>query len=194
MSLLRALTAQGIAYPHENGLLSSLLQAHDKASLKHIISPKYVHRKVTTNPQISLTEMRVYLYSKQKYFSTTDEDIILFNSDIRAPTVGTESDFVSGDDNWKRVSERGAITGLTSGESSRPEHAKYRISSTDRLWHEKFPQKTLLNRVLLNQLLLSGVGFGKHRNWASLVAHEGHPSNAAGSGNSTEIYAIGTFI
>ena len=228
MRLQRDLAARGLTYSYDTGLLFSLLHAQNSPYLKQIISPKYVHGKDTKNPQISLTEVKDFFFSEQKYFSCTYESIIFFDSDIPATAIDTESVYVSGDvalipismpdivqesgkivhmlnlqkliDNWTRdkenlrVNKLGATTGLTSGEISRPAHAKFPITSTDRLWYEKFSSKTAVNRVLLNQILVSGVGFGKPGDSGSLVYYEGHPSYSAGSGNSTEIYAIGTFV
>ena len=226
--LQRDLADRGLTHPYDTGLLSSLLHAHNNAYLKQIISPKHAHGKVTTNLQISLTEVRDYLFSEQKIFSCAYKDIKFFDTDILATTIGTNSVPISGDvalipismpgavqesgktvrmvtlqeliqsfiqiNGKLRVNKIGATTGQTPGYISRPAHARVQVTSTDPFFHQKYSSPTLLNRVLLNQILVSGDGFGKSGDSGSLVYHERNPTNSAGSGNSTEIYAIGTFV
>ena len=95
--------------------------------------------------------------------------------------------------NWKqdkenlKVYKRGATTGLTSGEITRPAHVKIPISTAQLF--EQHTSKALSNRPLLNQILVSGSKFGDFGDSGSMVYHDRDPMDL-----SSKIYAVGTFL
>jgi hypothetical protein len=96
--------------------------------------------------------------------------------------------------NWKqdkenlKVYKRGATTGLTSGEITRPTHVKIPISTAQLF--ETHTSKALSNRSLLNQILvISGFKFGDLGDSGSMVYYDRDPTDL-----SSKIYAVGTFL
>lgn len=87
------------------GLFSFLMKAHNNLSLKQILSPHpYTQSQKKgapshpPNPQITLTEVRDFLYSGQNDFSTEYDSIQFFNTDLQANiTLCSEPITISGD-------------------------------------------------------------------------------------------------
>ena len=97
--------------------------------------------------------------------------------------------------NWEnninnlKVNKVGATTGETQGEITRPVNIKHPIPPNE-MFQDKYNSKPLKNRILKNQIIVRGSGFGDFGDSGSLVYFDPTTINKP----SSKLYAVGTFV